>query len=118
MNGRSESKIKIPAKGPVRLGFIGAANARIRRFAFSDNLLMRILAVDEIILALAQRVDVLIKDSSALTSSWKVSTGEPMVAAPFVKENDSIPLAPPTLNALPCYEKPDATNARQVDIRM
>ncbi len=128
VNGRLEAKIRIPGKGPVRLRFISAANARIMRFALSDDLPMRVIAVDGatcapfdvegVVLAPAQRVDVLIEDTSALTSLWEVSTSERVIAAYFVKENDLNPLVSPTLNTLPWYEKPDATNVRQVDIHM
>ena len=127
-NGRSEAKIKIPGQGPVRLRFISAANARIVRFAFSNDLRMSVIAVDgancapfdvdEVVLAPAQRVDVLIEDTFALTSLWEISTSERIIAASFIKENDFSPLAPPTLNAQPWYEKPDVTNVRQVDIHM
>ena len=114
MNGRSEAETRIPGKGPVRLRFISAANARIMRFELSDGLPMRVIAVDGancapfdvegVVLAPAQRVDVLIEDTSALTSLWEVSTSERVMAASFVKENDLSPLVPPTVNALPWYE--------------
>ena len=35
-----------------------------------------------------------------------------------MKQNDLSPLTPPTLNALPWYEKPDLTDLRNVDIHM
>ena len=128
MSGRLEAKTRIPGKGPVGLRFTSAANARIMRFALSDDLPMSVIAedgstcapfnVEAVVLAPAQRVDVLIEDTSALTSLWEVSTGESVIAASFVKENDLSPLVPPTVNALPWYEKPDAINVRQVDIHM
>ena len=98
------------------------------RFALSNDLPMRFIAadgatfvpcdLDEVVLAPAQRVDVLIEDTFALTSLWEISTSERIIAASFIKENDFSPLAPPTLNAQPWYEKPDVTNVRQVDIHM
>ena len=128
MNGGSEDKIKIPEQGPVRLRFISAAHARIMRFALSNDLPIRVIAVDgasfapfdvdEVVLAPAQPVDVLIEDTSASTSVWEVSTSEHVIAASVVKENDLSPLTPPTLNALPWYEKPDVASLRHVDIHM
>lgn len=128
VNSRSEPKIKIPAQGLVRLRFISVANARNIRFAFSDNQSMRVIAVDgasftpfdvdKVVLAPVKRVDVLIEDTSVLTSISEVSTGDRIIVASFMKGNDLSPLAPPTLNAFQWYEKPDATKARKVVIHM
>ena len=64
----------------------------------SSDLLMRVIAVnganrapfdvDQVILAPAQRVDVLTEDASALTSLWEVSTRERVIAASFGKGNN------------------------------
>ena len=74
--------------------------------------------VDEVVLAPAQRVHVLIEDTSASRSVWEVSTSGHVIAASVVKENDLSPLTPSTLNALLWYEKLDPTNLRHVDIHM
>ncbi len=128
VNGRSQPKIEIPAEGPVRLRFISAANARIMRFSLNDGLLMRVVAVDgapcepfdidEVALAPAQRVDILLESGATLQSVWEISTGERVMAASFERRNALSSGLPPSLRAMPWYEKPDPAGARQVDIHM
>ena len=127
INGLSQPEVFVPSSGPVRLRLMNAANARVLSFQLADKQPMQIIALDgapcspfeveTLRLGPAQRADVLIADSSVLSSLLEVTGAPGFVAARFIQKTKTSP-APDSIPADPWYSFPDTSKARIVDIHM
>lgn len=128
INGKFSPNIEIPSYGPLRLRFINTANARILNFSLLDNKSLDIIAIDgisckpfqakKIILGPAQRVDILVEDSSQLKSLFEVSNKEPLKVADFIPTDlvieDHLNLIDPIIH----HEVPALLTPKIIEIHM
>ena len=127
INGLSQPEIDVPLSGPVRLRLMNTANARVLSFQLADGHPMQIIALDgapcspfeveTLRLGPAQRADVLVADSSVLTSLLEVTASPGFRAARFRPQTtDSAPFD--RISAEAWYSFPDTSQARIVEIHM
>ena len=128
INGQFSPKIEIPSYGPLRLRFINTANARILSFSLLNKNPLNVISIDgiscklfktqKIVLGPAQRVDLLIEDSSQLKSLFEVSNKEPLKVADFITTDlvieDHLNLIDPIVH----HEVPPLTSAKIIEIHM
>ena len=128
INGKFKPAIPVSSRGPIRLRFLNAANARILTFELSGGVMMKVICLDgspcesfntnRITLGPAQRVDVLIEDASQLVNLLEVSSSKALNAASFEPSFSELSSFKTSLSAAPYYSWPDTKDAKIIDIHM
>ena len=128
INGSFSPNIEMASQGQVRLRLLNAANARVLSFSLNNRLPMKVISVDgspcepfeveEVTIAPAQRVDVVVEDCGKLSKLFEVSTGTQFEAARFNPIKPHATRHSVNLNKEPYYPMLDTTNARVVEIHM